>query len=86
MWLTYAHRPQQVLMGNEETHELGGSDGALHLLLFGVLPAEGEEIGRDDHGDVPQAHAVLVLVRHHLSQELQKSLRTNIIRLLERKF
>lgn len=72
----WAHGPQQVLMFDEQSHEMSWTHGSLHLLLSGVLPAEDEEIGRYDHRNIPQTHSVLLFKRHHLTEKLQKSLWT----------
>lgn len=39
-----------------------------------LAPVGGEEVGCHHHGDVPQAHPVLVLVGHHGPEEHQQGL------------
>lgn len=71
-----AHIPQEVLVADEEPHDVGS---ALGLALLGAVQAAGhglveEEVGGHDGGDGPQVHAVAALPGDDLTEELQQSL------------
>lgn len=72
------YRPQQVLVANEQPHDVGG---LLRLAFLGAVrqPAgDGlvqEEVGRHDGGHRPEVHPVPLLPGDHLTEELQESLR-----------
>lgn len=69
-----SHRPQEVLVYNEQPHDIGGAGGHGVLLLLRDLGAEAlkhEDVGRHDDGDVVEAHFVLGLVVDHTLEELQ---------------
>lgn len=73
-----SYRPQQVLVADEEPHDIG------RLLRLAFLRPLGqsaghrlveEEVGSHDGGHGPQVHLVLPLPRNHLTEELQEGLR-----------
>lgn len=72
------YRPQQVLIANEQPHDVGG---LLRLPFPGAVrqPAgDGlveEEVGGHDGGHGPQVHPVPLLPGDHFTEELQQSLR-----------
>lgn len=72
------YRPQQVLIANEQPHDVGG---LLRLPFPGAVrqPAgDGlveEEVGGHDGGHGPQVHPVPLLPGDHFAEELEQSLR-----------
>lgn len=66
-----AYHPEEVLVSNEESHQVGLLSCLLDLLRPARLPLGDEEVRCHDHGDVPQVHAVPLLMLHHLPQKLQ---------------
>lgn len=72
--------PQQVLVCDHQSDEIGSAHRPLHLLLlFGSRALADrtkarEQVWGHHHGDVPQRHPVLVLMGNHLPQEDQKGL------------
>lgn len=84
MW-TQPHRPQQVLVADEQPHDVGR---LLRLPLLGAVrqPAgDGlveEEVRRHDGGHGPQVHPVPLLPGDHFAEELEESLREKRRRVL----
>lgn len=72
------YRPQQVLIANEQPHDVGG---LLRLPFPSAVrqPAgDGlveEEVGGHDGGHGPQVHPVPLLPGDHFAEELEQSLR-----------
>lgn len=69
-----SYRPQEVLVSDQQPHDIGsaGSHGVLLLLRdLGAKALEHEDVGRHDDGDVVEAHFVLGLVVDHALEKLQ---------------
>lgn len=66
-----------------QADQVSSAHRLLHFLLllcnqmFVATTMAGEEVGRHHHRDVPQRHSILVLVRDHVPQEDQQSLKAD---------
>lgn len=73
-----SYRPQEVLVSDQQPHDIGGASGHGVLLLLRDLRAkalEHEDVRCHDYGDVVEAHFVLGLVVDHTLEKLQYDLR-----------
>lgn len=74
------HGPEQVLVCDHQADQVSPTHCLLHLLLLlgnGPLVAmvtTGEQVGRHHHGDIPQRHPVVVLMRDNFPEEDQQGL------------
>lgn len=69
-----SYRPQEVLVSDQQPHDVGGAGGHGVLLLLRDLRAkalEHEDVGRHDDRDVVEAHFVLGLVVDDTLEKLQ---------------
>lgn len=69
-----SYRPQEVLVSDQQSHDVGGAGRHVVLLLLRDLRAkalEHEDVGRHDDGDVVEAHFVLGLVVDDTLEKLQ---------------
>lgn len=72
------YRPEQVLVADEEPHDVSGLLCVSFLRALRQPAGDGlveEEVGSHDGGYCPEVHPVLPLPGDHLAEELQQGLR-----------
>lgn len=71
------HRPEEVLVADEQPDDVSSAGGHGELLLFADLTAETlthEDVGSHHHCNVVQGHLIPVLTVDHSLEELHQSL------------
>lgn len=73
-----SYRPEQVLVADEEPHDIRGLLRVTFLGAVGQPAGDGlveEEVGSHDGGHSPQVHPVPLLSGNHLTEKLQEGLK-----------
>lgn len=71
------HRPQKILVSNQQPDDVGRAGRHWKLLLLrdlGAEPLEHEDVGCHDNGDIVEGHFVVGLMVNHTLEELHQSL------------